>query len=89
MNDDYRRSLVAVAPRFYICVRLKWKEMTGNTLPKYGAGVILCWNFIQLDLKDIRMTRRGVEANGEMCRILLEERYRGRLAVPAGETGPP
>jgi metal-sulfur cluster biosynthetic enzyme len=27
-------------------------------------------------LRDIRMTRRGVEANGEMCRILLAERYR-------------
>ncbi len=29
-------------------------------------------------LRDIRMTRRGVEANGEMCRILLA----GRLAKP-------
>ena len=28
-------------------------------------------------LRDIRMTRRGVEANGEMCRILLAERYQG------------
>jgi hypothetical protein len=28
-------------------------------------------------LRDIRMTRRGVEANGEMCRILLAERYEG------------
>src|SRR5262249_6623184 len=27
-------------------------------------------------LRDIRMTRRGVEANGEMCRILLNERFR-------------
>jgi hypothetical protein len=26
-------------------------------------------------LRDIRMTRRGVEANAEMCRILLKERY--------------
>jgi hypothetical protein len=62
MNDDYRRSLVAVASRFYICVRLKWKDMTGNTLPKYGAGVILCWNFTQLNLKDIRMTCSELEA---------------------------
>jgi metal-sulfur cluster biosynthetic enzyme len=26
-------------------------------------------------LRDIRMTRRSVEANGEMCRILLKERF--------------
>jgi hypothetical protein len=31
-------------------------------------------------LRDIRMTRRGVEANGEMCRILLAERYGGRAS---------
>jgi metal-sulfur cluster biosynthetic enzyme len=26
-------------------------------------------------LRDIRMTRRGVEANGEMCRVMLKARY--------------
>jgi metal-sulfur cluster biosynthetic enzyme len=35
-------------------------------------------------LRDIRMTRRGVEANGEMCRILLAERYLGRVSEQAG-----
>jgi metal-sulfur cluster biosynthetic enzyme len=33
-------------------------------------------------LRDIRMTRRGVEANGEMCRILLKGRY-GESPAPA------
>jgi hypothetical protein len=30
-------------------------------------------------LRDIRMTRRGVEANGEMCRVLLK----ARIEAPA------
>ncbi len=43
-------------------------------------------------LRDIRMTRRGVEANGEMCRILLAERYGGpsrdQAAATAATTTP-
>jgi metal-sulfur cluster biosynthetic enzyme len=35
-------------------------------------------------IRDIRLTRRGVEANGEMCHILLEERY-GRTAPPGSD----
>jgi len=34
-------------------------------------------------LRDIRMTRRGVEANGEMCRILLESRTAAGHRPPA------
>jgi metal-sulfur cluster biosynthetic enzyme len=37
-------------------------------------------------LRDIRLTRRGIEANGEMCRILLAERY-GEPAASRGEGG--
>jgi len=33
-------------------------------------------------LRDIRMTRRGVEANGEMCRMMLRARY-GEATPPA------
>ncbi len=33
-------------------------------------------------LRDIRMTRRGVEANGEMCRVMLKARY-GEATPPA------
>jgi metal-sulfur cluster biosynthetic enzyme len=33
-------------------------------------------------LRGIRMTRRGVEANGEMCRVMLKARY-GEAAPPA------
>jgi metal-sulfur cluster biosynthetic enzyme len=47
-------------------------------------------------LRGIRMTRRGVEANGEMCRILLAERYGeptsradGGASDPTGCTPPP
>jgi metal-sulfur cluster biosynthetic enzyme len=32
-------------------------------------------------LRDIRMTRRGVEANGEMCRVLLRARMESALAI--------
>jgi len=38
-------------------------------------------------LRDIRMTRRGVEANGEMCRILLAERYGEPTAQGDGGAG--
>ena len=33
-------------------------------------------------LREIRMTRRGVEANGEMCRVMLKARY-GEATPPA------
>jgi hypothetical protein len=33
-------------------------------------------------LRDIRMRRRGVEANGEMCRVMLKARYGDQ--APAG-----
>ena len=37
-------------------------------------------------LRDIRLTRRGVEANGEMCRLFLKAR---RAALPADVSTPP
>ena len=42
-----------------------------------AAGEALMAAQLPAYLRDIRMTRRGVEANGEMCRILLAERYEG------------
>ena len=47
----------------------------GEPIPPAGLGP---W------LRDIRMTRRGVEANGEMCRILLAGRY-GAAGGPSAE----
>lgn len=37
-------------------------------------------------LRDIRTTRRGVEANGEMCRVMLKARY-GDKGKVEGKTG--
>ncbi len=45
-----------------------FRTADGEAIAASGLGV---W------LREIRMTRRGVEANGEMCRILLQGRYGG------------
>jgi metal-sulfur cluster biosynthetic enzyme len=39
---------------------------------------------LPLFLRSIRMTRRGAEANGEMCRIYLRERNEGEALATAG-----
>lgn len=42
-----------------------FRKPDGEAIP---VGALPAW------LRDIRMTRRGVEANGEMCRVLLKAR---------------
>ena len=53
-----------------------FRTAEGDLIPATGLPAFL---------RDIRMTRRGVEANGEMCRILLAERYRSGGSEPAGK----
>lgn len=53
-----------------------FRSAEGNPIPASGLPAYL---------RDIRMTRRGVEANGEMCRILLAERYGGPTARGDGD----
>jgi metal-sulfur cluster biosynthetic enzyme len=66
---------------------LAFRTAEGDAIPTAGLSAYL---------RDIRMTRRGVEANGEMCRILLAERYRDPALCgdrgpgnPTGYTPPP
>ena len=47
----------------------------GDAAFRAGGGDPIPARALPAYLRDIRMTRRGVEANGEMCRILLAERY--------------
>jgi metal-sulfur cluster biosynthetic enzyme len=46
---------------------------------RHADGVPVAPDGLVSFLRDIRMTRRGVEANGEMCRVLLK----ARIADPA------
>jgi hypothetical protein len=46
---------------------------------RHADGALIAPGGLVSFLRDIRMTRRGVEANGEMCRVLLK----ARIADPA------
>jgi metal-sulfur cluster biosynthetic enzyme len=49
----------------------------GDAAFRTAKGDVIVAARLSAYLRDIRMTRRGIEANGEMCRILLAERYGG------------
>ena len=53
-----------------------FRKPDGAAIP---AGTLGAW------LRDVRMTRRSAEANGEMCRVLLKGRYDGLVR---GERSP-
>ncbi|HZP19907.1 MAG TPA: iron-sulfur cluster assembly protein [Bauldia sp.] len=73
---------VAAAARRYLALRAVYGGPAGDSDPAFvtANGARLTAATFAAHLRDIRMTRRGVEANGEMCRILLKGRYGGSPA---------
>jgi metal-sulfur cluster biosynthetic enzyme len=55
-----------------------FRKPDGAAIP---AGALGAW------LRDVRMTRRSAEANGEMCRVLLKGRYDGLVRAERSPAG--
>jgi metal-sulfur cluster biosynthetic enzyme len=68
----------------YLALRDAFGGPAGADDPAFrtAEGVVINPARLTEFLRDIRMTRRGVEANGEMCRVMLKARY-GEAAPPA------
>ena len=69
-------SLAAAVER-YLALRDAFGGPAGADDPAFRAAEGTAVDPARLTdfLRDIRMTRRGVEANGEMCRVMLKARY--------------
>jgi len=65
----------------YLELRRVFGGTSGPSEPAFRTpgGAAIAPDGLAAFLRDIRMTRRGVEANGEMCRVLL----RARIEAPA------
>jgi metal-sulfur cluster biosynthetic enzyme len=65
----------------YLELRLVYGGSSGSSDPAFrkADGETIASEDMTAFLRDIRMTRRGVEANGEMCRVLLK----ARIEAPA------
>jgi len=76
-------SLAAAVER-YLALRDAFGGPAGADEPAFrtAEGAVIDPTRLTDLLRDIRMTRRGVEINGEMCRVMLKARY-GEATPPA------
>ena len=76
------RDLAALAARF-LELRAMFGGPNANDDPAFTLpdGASINTGQLAATLRDIRMTRRGVEANGEMCRAMLKARIEAPVPV--------